>query len=343
LWIPRALFWQCPQHDTPGASAIFYKNLFAHKPHLRKRPPLPSEMISVPPPSTQSFSSPANFPPPGCPPHPPPSQAASPSVSSSSPGPSILKEAKKAKFLVQFVKSFSTHIPCPPPILPPMPIAIDNGLPHIAFDLGSDASLDPSLSGFLDTCGALNTGYLLFHLWLMSERPDLVAEFVSFDDSNPFEPIKLGGAICDPADFDSSNHGNLTPVVRYYTPYLDTGGSPITISFALGSDVTVNTIFGLPMLCDLDSVNSLRTNSMHSHVLGIDFPITRAAATFGLPQGCLFDPDSASRNHSSTCGLGSAAAAPISDCFTAPAFALAVAIDDMSLDFLQRTVHPSSL
>jgi hypothetical protein len=147
---------------------------------------------------------------------------------------------------------------------------------------------------------------------------------------------------CNPADFDSSNHGNLTAVIRYYTPYLDTGGSPITISFALGSDVTVNTIFGIPMLCNLDSVISLCTDSMHSHVLGIDFPITRAAATFGLPHGCLFDPDSASRNHSSTCGLGSAAAAPISDCSTVPASALAVAVDDMSLGFLQCTVHPSS-
>jgi hypothetical protein len=94
----------------------------------------------------------------------------------------------------------------------------------------------------MDTCGALNTGYLLFHLWLMSERPDLVAEFISFDDANPFEPIKLGGAICDPADFDSSTHGNLTAVIRYYAPYIDNNGSPITLSFALSADVTVNTI-----------------------------------------------------------------------------------------------------
>jgi hypothetical protein len=54
-----------------------------------------------------------------------------------------------------------------------MPIAIHNGLPHITFSLGSDPALDPNLCGFMDTCGALNTGYLLFHLWLMSERPDL--------------------------------------------------------------------------------------------------------------------------------------------------------------------------
>ena len=144
-----------------------------------------------------------------------------------------------------------------------MPIAIDNGLPHITVSLGSDPNLDPTLRGLMDTCGALNTGYLKFHLWLMSERPDLVAEFISFDAANPFEPIKLGGAIRDPSDFAAADHGILTAAVRYYTPYTDVSGSPVTLSFGLGSDVAVNTIFGLPMLCDLDSVISLNSNSLH--------------------------------------------------------------------------------
>jgi hypothetical protein len=74
----------------------------------------------------------------------------------------------------------------------PMPIVIDFGLPHITFDLGSDTNLDPTLLGCMDTCDALNTGYLLFHIWwLMSEGPDIVAKFLSFDNSNPFETVKL--------------------------------------------------------------------------------------------------------------------------------------------------------
>jgi hypothetical protein len=243
--------------------------------------------------------------------------------------------------MLMLAKSFSAHTSEPRVIPPPMPIAIDNGLPHISFDLGTDSSIDPSLVGLMDTCGALNTGYLLFHLWLKSERPDLVAEFISFDDENPFEPIKLGGAISDPSDFESSTHGNLTAVIRYYTPYVDPLGTPITVSFALGSDVTVNTIFGLPMLCDLDAVISLRSNSMHSRALNLDFPITRSAANFGLPAGCTFDPTSAARNHASTCGLPPSAAA-VGFAFAPPTAGLATATDDMSLGFLQRTVHPSS-
>jgi hypothetical protein len=192
-------------------------------------------------------------------------------------------------------KSFSASIADLPPIRPPMPIAVDNGLPHIAFDLGSDASVNPALCGLVDTCGALNAGHLLFHLWLMSERPDSLAEFISFDDANPFEPVKLGGAICNPADFDSSTHGNLTAVIRCCTPCIDTSASPIALSFALCADVTVNTISGLPVLCDLDSIISLRTNSLHSRALSIDFPVNRASAAFGLPPGCQFDEHPRSR------------------------------------------------
>jgi hypothetical protein len=221
-----------------------------------------------------------------------------------------------------------------------MPIAIDNGLPHIEFNLGHDAANDPSLLGLMDTCGALNTGYLLFHLWLKSERPDLVAEFIYFDDTNPFEAIKLGGTISDPADFDASDHGNLTAVIRYYTPYTDVSGSPITISFALGSNVTVNTIFGLPMLCNLDAIISLQSNSMHSRAMNLDFPITQSSSNFGLPAGTLFDPADSACNHASTCGLQPSAAA---SAFTIepPIPSSVMATDDTSLGFLQRTVHPS--
>lgn len=220
-----------------------------------------------------------------------------------------------------------------------MPIAINNGLPHISFALGNNISLGPTLTGLMDTCGALYTGFLDFHLWLMSERPDLVAEFNSFDDQNPFEPIKLGGAIRDPSEFTATDHGNLTAVIRYFTPYTDTHGSPITLSFALGPDVTVNTIFGLPMLCDLDAVISLRSNLLHSQSLNHDFPITRAAAHCGLPPDCPFDSTAASRHHSSTRGLHPPAK---SVRFAPPSSpALTTTIDDSSLGYLQRTVHPS--
>jgi hypothetical protein len=187
----------------------------------------------------------------------------------------------------------------------------------------------------MDTCGALNTGYLPFHQWLMTQHPEIVTEYIAFDEGNPFEPIKLGGAIRDPANFDGSTHGNLTAVIRYLTPYTDPSGNPITFSFALGHDVTVNTIFGLPMLCDLDCTISLSSNSLTSAILNLTLPITRAAANHGLPDGCSFDASSFSRCRAAALvGSSQPSTLPLRP-------ASAIASDDLSCGYLQRRLVPA--
>jgi hypothetical protein len=236
---------------------------------------------------------------------------------------------------VQVAKSFSQKVHTPP-ILPPMPIAIDNGLPHITFQLGTTASQE-MLQGLMDTCGALNTGFLPFHQWIMSENPSLIAEYIEFNDKNPFEPIKLGGAIRDPDGFDSDTHGNLTAVIRYFTPYYGIDNQRVTLSFALGHDVTVNTIYGLPMLTDIGSMISLSTDTLHSAHLNQDFPILRCATSHGLPVGCTFDPALAKRN--SLCNLSATAKHVHFNDDTHGA--LTTAIDNHDHGYLQRTVHPT--
>ena len=53
--------------------------------------------------------------------------------------------------------------------------------------------------------------YLPYHLWIMRENPYSVTSFERFNDSNPFKPIKLGGAICHPDDCNKSVlHGQLS-------------------------------------------------------------------------------------------------------------------------------------
>ena len=55
------VFKGCSQKLTPGASATFFKHLFAHKPHLRQQPPLLSEILPANPstPITQILSKPS--------------------------------------------------------------------------------------------------------------------------------------------------------------------------------------------------------------------------------------------------------------------------------------------
>jgi hypothetical protein len=91
-----------------------------------------------------------------------------------------------------------------------MPIRVDNGLLHLCLHLGLDA--DATLSVLFDSGATLSSGHLPCHLWIMRKNPDVVASFERFDDSNPFEPIKLGGAIRHPDDHGKSSHvGSLQP------------------------------------------------------------------------------------------------------------------------------------
>jgi hypothetical protein len=141
-----------------------------------------------------------------------------------------------------------------------MPIRVDNGLPHIHISLG--ISSDASLSIIFDSGAAPSSGYLPYHLWVMRERPDLVASFEQFDDANPFEPIKLGGAISQPDDYNELEHGTLTAIIRYHTPYADHKGNPIQIAFGLGNGMTVNTILGMPVIKDLGMIPNFRHGSI---------------------------------------------------------------------------------
>jgi hypothetical protein len=79
------------------------------------------------------------------------------------------------------------------PVLCPMPIHVNNGLPHIHLCLGPSG--DAKLNVLFNSGAALSSGYLPYHLWVMREQPDLVASFEKFNNANPFEPFKLGGTL----------------------------------------------------------------------------------------------------------------------------------------------------
>jgi hypothetical protein len=137
-----------------------------------------------------------------------------------------------------------------------MPLRVNNGLPHVRWNLGDSA--DATLSMLFDSGAASSSGYLPCHLWIMQENPDIVASFERFDDSNPFEPIKLGGAVRHPDDCNESMHRQFAAVIRCKTPHVDNDGCPIRISFGLGNNMTVNTILGMPIIKDLGMIPNFR-------------------------------------------------------------------------------------
>lgn len=215
-----------------------------------------------------------------------------------------------------------------------MPLRVDNGLPHLRLLLGAFA--DATLSVLFDSGAALSSGYLPYHLWIMREYPDIVASFERFDDTNPFEPIKLGGAIRHPDDYNESLHGQLTAVIRYKTPYVDNDGSPIRISFGLGNDMTVNTILGMPIIKDLGMIPNFRARSVTCEDSAATFEINYQETCCGFPA------DDVTAATFSTL--------PVADMYPSlPAPALSIpepssdpcveATDDLTQGFLQRSLN----
>jgi hypothetical protein len=187
-----------------------------------------------------------------------------------------------------------------PARIAPMPITVDNLLPVLSMELGKVSPAGFVLAGLCDSCGALNTGYTPFHQWIYATYPHLVHEYRAFDDNDPFEPIKLLGAIRHPTDFNESDFGLLTAIIRYHTPYKNSNGAPLTVSFALGTDVSTNTIFGLPTLDDLQLVWDITSDSAISKSCGITFPLQRRGSNRGLPAGVTFDATEFERSFAAT-------------------------------------------
>ena len=170
---------------------------------------------------------------------------------------------------------------------PPMPLTVDNKLPGCLLRFGKTAEEEVSFICHVDTCAAMSTGNLGLHQWLITKYPALVAEYIQYDDASPFEPIRLAVALKD-LDGCEITKNKLTAIVRYWTPYLDTDGNRLVISFGLGESIAVNSIVGLPFLSHWKASICFQSNSLTSALLKMKFPLIYEATKVGIPEGTVF-------------------------------------------------------
>jgi hypothetical protein len=103
--------------------------------------------------------------------------------------------------------------------------------------------------------------------------------FECFDDSNPFEPIKLGSAIWHPIFA-----WQLTAVIRDETPpCVDHDRSPVRNYFGLGEDMTVNTIHGMPIIKNLGMLPNFRAALVTCEATAATFDIRCHETCCGFP------------------------------------------------------------
>jgi hypothetical protein len=141
-----------------------------------------------------------------------------------------------------------------------MPITVQNNLPTLSLRLGDSSNQhgDIELKVLFDTCGALSTGFKQYHDIIRQLHPELVHAYESFDEMNPFEPIRLSGALRNPNDVSQEVTGALTAVIRYKTHYVDCNGNPVLLSFDLGDTVSCNTLLGLPAINGMNMIWNVR-------------------------------------------------------------------------------------
>jgi hypothetical protein len=235
------VFRQCPDREDHDTKQRFFQELFCIKPHLRKHPADAAGIAIVRQEQQRNASA-------------LPIQATDPATPTpADPAPPLgVRFDLSAEDVDNTPHMFTNTVTVPvfqerSESRPPMPIAIDNGLPHISIQLGidPDSSGDQHFEALLDTCSALNTGFDQFHFWLAPMFPLCVAELIYCNDpSKPFEALRLLGVVADSvADRNTlSTHGQLTLVIRYYSPYkqLSNDTGPAILSFALSPNVSTN-------------------------------------------------------------------------------------------------------
>ena len=75
----------------------------------------------------------------------------------------------------------------------------------------------------------------------MTKNPSLIAEFIQYDDADPFDTIILQCTVTDLVKSEN-DHGNITAIVCYWTPYTFNDGKPVLLLFGIEARVTVISI-----------------------------------------------------------------------------------------------------
>ena len=82
----------------------------------------------------------------------------------------------------------------------PMSISINNSSPSSNLHLGLLEDDENKMRMLVDTGATMNSGNLTCHLWVMSECPEIVREFIQYGGKSDYDVVKLLAAL----DLDTS-------------------------------------------------------------------------------------------------------------------------------------------
>ena len=136
-----------------------------------------------------------------------------------------------------------------------------------------------------DTGAAMDTGNFRFHIWVMSQCPDIVDEFLQCGKDTVYDIVNLLAAL-DLKNVDTNaTHGQITDVIRYKIPFTLTSKGHFILSLALGSDVSLRSVLGLPILLAMGADINLVKDLLSFLELNRSFPLELQPPDKGLPEG----------------------------------------------------------
>jgi hypothetical protein len=125
-----------------------------------------------------------------------------------------------------------------------MPISIQSNLPHITIQFG--ANLDcpncPSICCAIDSCAALTTGNFHFFALVAKHFPHCIAKMYTPDD---YATIVLSEIV---QSIEKLVTTELEVGFLFHLPYRTREGETASLMVAMGPNISVNTIIGLPLM-----------------------------------------------------------------------------------------------
>ena len=125
----------------------------------------------------------------------------------------------------------------------------------------------------------------------MSQYPEIVGEIIQCGDGTGYDVVQLLAALDLDSSHQSLDHGKMTAIIRYRTPFFINKRDPLFVYFALGNDVSLQCVLGLPTLLVLGGLINVVKGEFICSEIGLIFPLTLDSPGKGLPEGTIFDND----------------------------------------------------
>ena len=122
----------------------------------------------------------------------------------------------------------------------------------------------------------------------MSQCPSMVAEYIQRGSNTDYDVVHILAALVLKETSHPIDHGSMTAVIRYINPYLIHNTDPLILSFALGIDVALRSVLGIPCLLAMGAVVDLVNGELDCKELNSVFPLQFDPPGKGLPAGATY-------------------------------------------------------